>query len=389
MSRKERHETVGTLKLTGEGIVSARPDVAELDLGVTVEAKSAGEAIRANAARMSAVIARIKALNIPSESLKTTGIGLSPIYDYDEKSPTKGQIIAYRVDDMLRVLSEVDQAGMVLDVAVSAGANLASGIRFALRDAHAFQEQALAAAVKAADRSATIVAEALGAKLDPPHQIELAPGDILGLITDGVRAFLRNQYRDLLSTDDMDAIVKKLGEGITLGSLTLSATAAGRYTRTLIDPGTCVSTQAEEQARDYVANLGKNLKDLGEMITFRGKTLSESLQSKGKISFTMPGAWFLGIQITPVLAFKIKGDKSGDYAIYGELQVEVGGKGSLKLKASAIYDTIETILNAKTYVTGIYTILDTARTAQKLLALISAAGAQAAGGGCSLSLIHI
>ena len=66
----------------------------------------------------------------------------------------------------------------------------------------------------------------------------------------------------------------------------------------------------------------------------------------------MPGAWFLGIQITPVLAFKIKGDKSGDYAIYGELQVEVGGKGSLKLKASAIYDTIETILNAKTYVTG-------------------------------------
>ncbi len=173
MSRKERHETVGTLKLTGEGIVSARPDVAELDLGVTVEAKSAGEAIRANAARMSAVIARIKALNIPSESLKTTGIGLSPIYDYDEKSPTKGQIIAYRVDDMLRVLSEVDQAGMVLDVAVSAGANLASGIRFALRDAHAFQEQALAAAVKAADRSATIVAQALGAKLDPPHQIDI------------------------------------------------------------------------------------------------------------------------------------------------------------------------------------------------------------------------
>lgn len=164
---------MGTLKLTGEGSVSTKPDVAELDLGVTVEAKSAGEAIRANAARMSAVIAHIKALNIPSESLKTTGISLSPIYDYDEKSPTKGQIIAYRVDDMLRVLSEVDQAGVVLDVAVSAGANLASGIRFSLRDAQAFREQALAAAVKAADRSATIVAQALGAELDPPHQIDV------------------------------------------------------------------------------------------------------------------------------------------------------------------------------------------------------------------------
>ena len=50
---------------------------------------------------------------------------------------------------------------------------MASGIRLALRDAHANQEQALAAAVKAADRSATIVAQALGAKLDPPHQIDV------------------------------------------------------------------------------------------------------------------------------------------------------------------------------------------------------------------------
>ena len=70
----------------------------------------------------------------------------------------------------------------------------------------------------------------------PTGLIFQSASDWPGLITDGVRAFLRNQYRDILSTDDMDAIIKKLGEGITLGSLTLSATAAGRYTRTLIDP---------------------------------------------------------------------------------------------------------------------------------------------------------
>ena len=47
----------------------------------------------------------------------------------------------------------------------------------------------------------------------PSGLIFQSASDWPGLITDGVRAFLRNQYRDLLSTDDMTAIVKKLGEG--------------------------------------------------------------------------------------------------------------------------------------------------------------------------------
>jgi uncharacterized protein YggE len=173
MTHQDRHETVGTLKLSGEGIVSTRPDVAELDVGVATEAKTAGEAVRANAQRMTEVIAQIKGLGIQSESLQTTGINLSAVYDYDEKSPTKGQIIGYRVEDTLRVRSDVELAGSVLDVAVSAGANIASGVRFTVRDDHKLREQALAAAVKAADRSATIVAQALGARLEPPHQIEI------------------------------------------------------------------------------------------------------------------------------------------------------------------------------------------------------------------------
>ena len=51
MAHKERHETMGTLKLTGEGSVSTKPDVAELDLGVTVEAKSAGDFTNTNKRR--------------------------------------------------------------------------------------------------------------------------------------------------------------------------------------------------------------------------------------------------------------------------------------------------------------------------------------------------
>ncbi len=173
MTGKEHTETVGTLKLSGEGVITAKPDIAELDVGVVTECKTAGEAVAANAQRMSDVIAQIKQLGIPSSSLQTSGLSVSPVYDNDEKSPTRGQIVSYRVEDTLRIRSDVGLAGKVLDTAVSAGANVASGIRFTVADDHAMREQALAAAVKAADRSAQIVAGALGARLDPPHLIEI------------------------------------------------------------------------------------------------------------------------------------------------------------------------------------------------------------------------
>jgi len=231
--------------------------------------------------------------------------------------------------------------------------------------------------------SASISCTAGECKAKAPTGIFFGVDPWLGVVTDGVKTFLRNQYRDILATDDMDAILKKLGEGINLGALTLSATASARLTYNLVDPGSCVNQQALDQAKQYVADLGFAAKDLGDTITFRAKTLSESLQSKGKINLAVPGAWFLGVQLSPVLAFKLKGDKSGEFAVYAELQVELGGKATVKLKASAIFDTIFALLGAKEYVVGIYRILDIARTSQKLFTMLSSASAYAAGGGCS------
>ena len=231
--------------------------------------------------------------------------------------------------------------------------------------------------------TASISCTAGECKAKAPTGVFFGADPWLGVVTDGVKTFLRKQYRDILATDDMDAILKKLGEGIDLGNLTLSATASARLTYDLVDPGSCVSQQAVDQAKQYVADLGFAAKDLGDTITFRAKTLSESLQSKGKISLSVPGAWFLGVQLSPVLAFKLKGDKSGDFAVYAELQVELGGKATVKLKASAIFDTIFALLGAKEYVVGIYRILDIARTGQKLFTMLSSASAYAAGGGCS------
>ncbi len=163
----------GTLKLHGEGSASARPDVAELDLGVVTEGKTAGGAMQDNALRMTRVIAEMKALGILGDGLQTSGISLMPVYDNDEKSPTRGQIIAYRVEDTLRVRCDIEQAGAALDAGIAAGANIASGVRFALKNEVPLREKALAAAVEDAQRAARVVAKSLGAKLQPPHLIEI------------------------------------------------------------------------------------------------------------------------------------------------------------------------------------------------------------------------
>ncbi len=179
MSEKTKNaKNMGTMKLSGDGTATARPDVAEVGLGVVTEATAASVAMLENAQRMNEVIARIKALGVPSENLQTTGISLSPVYDNDEKSSTYRQLIGYRVEDSVSVRSEVDLAGAVLDAGVRAGANLTSGIRFRLMNDAPLRDKALSSAVESAQHIAQVAAKAMGAKLLPPYLIEISGSSV-------------------------------------------------------------------------------------------------------------------------------------------------------------------------------------------------------------------
>lgn len=166
----------GTLSVSGEGEVKAKPDVATLRLGVVTTAKTAQEAIRENAQRMDEVIDAMKAIGVPSEDLQTTGISLSPVVDYDEKSPTYLKIVQYRVEDTLSIEVDVEKAGRVLDEAVEAGANVGGGLIFGLRDVSMFRDSALTAAVEAARHNAEVIAEALKGRLIGARSVDATYG---------------------------------------------------------------------------------------------------------------------------------------------------------------------------------------------------------------------
>ena len=173
---KIKKRFTGTLSVSGEGEVKAKPDVATLRLGVVTTAKTAQEAIRENAQRMDEVIDAMKAIGVPSEDLQTAGISLSPVVDYDEKSPTYLKIVQYRVEDTLSIEVDVEKAGRVLDEAVKAGANVGGRLVFGLRDVSMFRDSALTAAVEAARHNAEIVAEALKGRLVGARSIDATHG---------------------------------------------------------------------------------------------------------------------------------------------------------------------------------------------------------------------
>lgn len=142
--------------------VQARPDQARIGAGVTTRAQTAVQAMRDNAARMDAVIRRIKALGIAERDIQTSGISLNADYRYDEGSRQQvfqGYQVTNRVSVLLR---NVERVGPVLDALVEAGANDIGGPEFSLADDTGPRAQARAAALRRANTQALEYARAAG-----------------------------------------------------------------------------------------------------------------------------------------------------------------------------------------------------------------------------------
>lgn len=141
--------------LTVTESVEAAPDIVEIGAGVSTTEATAVEAMRANSQKMAAVVARIKSLGIAARDIQTTGINLSPRYDYDQRTQDqvfRGYVASNRVSVTLR---DVGETGEVLDALVEAGANDISGPSFSIDDDTAARAQARQAALKTAQAQAS------------------------------------------------------------------------------------------------------------------------------------------------------------------------------------------------------------------------------------------
>jgi uncharacterized protein len=161
------------ISVTGEANVSTTPDRAEIEGGVTSEAKTAREASEANNAAMSKVLAALKGAGIDAMDYQTSRLTLQPQFAANYKPSDRAPgIVSFRASNRVTIkVRDITKVASVIDVLVGAGANEIGGVNFTVTQASKVLDEARDKAVADARRKAEIYAKAAGVTLDEPISI--------------------------------------------------------------------------------------------------------------------------------------------------------------------------------------------------------------------------
>jgi uncharacterized protein YggE len=160
-----------TISVTGEAQVSVAPDLAQIDGGVTTEARSAREARDANNKAMAAILPALKGAGIAEADIRTARLSLFP-----QSSPSKPsgpvQITGYRASNRVTIrVRDVTKVAATIDALVAAGANEIGGINFMVSQESKLLDDARVKAIEDARRKAEIYARAANVRLGAPVSI--------------------------------------------------------------------------------------------------------------------------------------------------------------------------------------------------------------------------
>jgi uncharacterized protein len=154
-----------TITVDGEGKITATPDIALIDLSVVSQGKTVKQVTTDGNAKMTQVVAAVKALGVDSKDVMTSSYNLYPSYNYpsDGKAPT---ITGYNLDQGITVkVRKLDTVDDVLDKSVLAGANQVGQLTFDIDDTSVIKKDARATAFTKAREKAQEMASAAGVNL--------------------------------------------------------------------------------------------------------------------------------------------------------------------------------------------------------------------------------
>ncbi|MDP2638896.1 MAG: SIMPL domain-containing protein [Candidatus Azambacteria bacterium] len=155
--------TPQTVSFIGEGKVTAAPDTAKAEIGLTTEGKDTISVQNENSSKMNAVIKFLKEQGIKEGNIKTNNYSLSPKYEYNKgKSTLVGYILNQNLTVSIRNLSKV---GDILDGAVLNGANQINSISMFVDNPEELKNKAREEAVKQAKEKALAASQAAGFRL--------------------------------------------------------------------------------------------------------------------------------------------------------------------------------------------------------------------------------
>jgi hypothetical protein len=157
---------VPSITVVGSDHVSAKPDMAEITVGVLTEDPVAGQALKANNVAMEELLKFVAGRGIAEKDVQTTAFNVSPQYQHDPKGQKLPRLVGYQVSNQVRVkIRQLALLGPVLDEVVGKGANQVHGIGFSVAEPTGLLDEARKKAMDDARRKAELYANAAGVTL--------------------------------------------------------------------------------------------------------------------------------------------------------------------------------------------------------------------------------
>ncbi|MFV8781745.1 SIMPL domain-containing protein [Microbulbifer sp. SA54] len=155
----------GTLiSISSQGEASRAPDIADLSAGVITEAEDSGAAMQANAEQMENLMKAIKKAGIEDKDVQTSGISLSPRYDYQPNR--ERQLLGYQARNTVNItVRKLESLSKVIDALAAAGANQIHGPSFSIGEPEPLLSEAREQALALARARAESYADSLGTKV--------------------------------------------------------------------------------------------------------------------------------------------------------------------------------------------------------------------------------
>lgn len=163
------------IAVSGEGKVTARPDIAMINAAVVTQKEFLKEAQVENSNKTNVLVAYLKSVGISDADIKTTGYNIYPQYSnpqpcFRDICPATEQprIIGYQIRTAYQItIRSLDKSGEVLAGVVGSGANEVSGINFTIDHPTELQADARKKAIDNAKAKAEKLAKDLGRRLGP------------------------------------------------------------------------------------------------------------------------------------------------------------------------------------------------------------------------------
>lgn len=155
----------GEIHVNGVGVVMANPDTANISLNVQTTGKSADAAQQESNRILQKVTNALLNLGVAKDNIVTAYTSVYPQYTYNDETGER-MVNGYRSNVELNVTTkDIDHTGKYIDAALKAGATGTDGVSFSVADQSVYYRQALQAAVKNAEKSASSIADAYGKAL--------------------------------------------------------------------------------------------------------------------------------------------------------------------------------------------------------------------------------